>query len=117
MTTREDLIKKANEWAELTWDESDLPEDEKSEKSQLDMCKACGSLGWSRGYECGQKDFSQEVEGRSEFKMYRAGYENALKDMLNEASCNQVYAAKKSKTPVVLFDALSEIVKNLRGKK
>lgn len=51
MIDREELIKKANEWAEMTWDES-----EKSDKSTNDLCKACGSLGWSRGYEQGQKE-------------------------------------------------------------
>lgn len=52
----DEIIKKADEWAALAWDESDLPDEEKSDKSTNDLCKACGSLGWSRGYTQGRRD-------------------------------------------------------------
>ncbi len=47
----EDILKRAQAFAEMVWDESGLPEEERSSKDVLDLCKACGSLGYKAGYE------------------------------------------------------------------
>jgi hypothetical protein len=47
----EDILKRARAFAEAHWDESDLPEEEKSSKDVLDLCKVCGSSGFMAGWK------------------------------------------------------------------
>lgn len=46
----DDIIQKSNAWAETVWDESDLPESERSLPETLSLAKACGSMGYTEGW-------------------------------------------------------------------
>ncbi|MFN4973828.1 MAG: hypothetical protein ACK5GV_01125 [Bacteroidota bacterium] len=47
---KSDIIQKSNAWAETVWDESDLPESERSLPETLYLAKAAGSMGYTEGW-------------------------------------------------------------------
>lgn len=44
--TKEEAQKRAKEWANIAWDESDLPTEERSDPSTIELAKTCAEIGY-----------------------------------------------------------------------
>jgi hypothetical protein len=58
--------KAAEEWANIVWDEGDLPEEEKSLPEVISLSKACGAMG----YEAGRSSALKELEQIARWRKY-----------------------------------------------
>lgn len=65
------LIAKADEWAEGTWDESELEESERTQFGLLNLAKSSGSLGYSRGYEAARDKILELARENAAYHPFR----------------------------------------------
>lgn len=56
------LIEQAKEWSNITWDESDLPEEERTTPETIALAKVSGEIGYVAGYNAAQSKYHSVAE-------------------------------------------------------
>jgi hypothetical protein len=62
MKDHAELIKKAEEWANVVYDESEIRESERTEETLLKLCKATSSHGYAAGYAQCRAEVKEQIE-------------------------------------------------------